>query len=404
MFLNTLVDTAIALLLKQFFDTAIYNGTNAIISIALIFLALSALVLVTDFLSNTLNTVVSEYIIRNVQIEFFESLHQKNMAFHDSARVGELLSLTTFDARQLNFMLSSIRMTVLAIFTTITVVSAMLYLNGTLMEIFLLFIPLSLWSMYRYGKNLAPVTLKRQQYFAKWQATLQENVAGIRVLRTLSNKGREYDKFETDLTAVKDILIKRTILSERYFPSLHVYIEMGILFIVGAYFVLRGQMTVGTLIAFNSLVLLLQGPISMIGTSVFLGSTGFAGGKRIYDVIKEQQITKDGQIDASNIKGGIEFRNVSFSYGKNAPPVLNNININILPGQTVAILGPTGSGKSTLCKLIQRLYDVTKGEILIDGRNIKEYDLESLRKKIGVIEQDVFLFSTTIRENILYGK
>ena len=403
MFLNTLADTAIALLLQQFFDN-INKGVNIILFISFEFLALSVLILITDFSSGTINTIVSEYIIRNVQIEFFESLHQKNMKFHDSARTGELLSLTTFDSRQLNFMLVSIRMTIMAIFTTITVISAMFYLYGPLMYIFLFFIPISLWSMYRYGKNLAPVTLKRQQYYAKWQATLQENIAGIRVLRTLSNKGREYDKFETDLTAVREILIKRAILSERYFPSLYIYIEMGLLFIIGAYFVLIGNISVGTLIAFNSLVVLLQGPISMIGSSVFLGSTGFAGGKRIYDVIKEQQITKDGSANASNIKGEIEFQNVFFSYGDNTPPVLTNINFKILPGQTVAILGPTGSGKSTLCKLIQRLYDVNEGKILIDGENIKDYNLEELRKKIGVIEQDVFLFSTTIRENILYGK
>ncbi|MHA1982945.1 MAG: ABC transporter ATP-binding protein [Candidatus Hodarchaeales archaeon] len=404
LFLGSSVSVIIPVLLQQFFDDALISGIDAIISISLQFILVSFVYLIVSVLATSINSVASEYMIRDVQTEFFESIHQKSMKFHDSARTGDLLSMATSDSRTLSWMISSLRMLALAIFTTINVAIAMIYLdiNNVLFFIFLMFMPPVIWSLYRYGKNLGPISLRRQELFAKYQSTLQENLAGTRALRTLSNKEREFAKYDQDLTAVRDILIKRAIISERYFPRLYISILMGSLFLVGGLMVLDGDMSPGTLIAFNSLALLLQRPNDMIRISVFLGSMGLAGGRRVFRVINLQQQMEEGSF-ASELHGEVEFQNVSFKYNDTGPYTIKNINFHVSPGKTVAILGPTGSGKTTLIKLIQRLYNVSDGKILIDKKNIRDFQLNKLRSRIGVIEQDVFLFSATIKENILYG-
>jgi len=258
--------------------------------------------------------------------------------------------------------------------------------------------------MVHQARQLGPVSVKRQELFAAWQATIQENLQGIRALRTLSNRDREFQKYDRDLLAVREILIKRGIINARYYPTLFIYLAMGVTFIAGSALVFQEEMTIGTLIAFNVLLAGLQVPNEMIRSSVFLGSMGFAGGKRVYDVIDTNLQLEDGNIKVPDrLQGKVEFKNVSFRYNRSGPDVLQNLNFVITPGQTVAVIGHTGCGKTTVGKLIQRLYDPAQGVILVDGVNIKEYPIDEYRKHIGVIEQDIFLFSASIKDNILYG-
>ncbi|MFX0184738.1 MAG: ABC transporter ATP-binding protein, partial [Candidatus Hodarchaeota archaeon] len=401
--IGTILSIFIPLILQYFFDEAININFEAVLVVSLVFIGLYIL----NFLSSTLgawvNAKFSEYVVRDVQVEFFRSIHSKSMSFHDSARTGELLSMATSDSRQLSWMLISILMFSLATITTVGSLIAMYVLNPILFMIFLLFIPAFIVSIYQYGKQLGPVSIRRQILFARWQATLQENLSGIRALRTLSNREREIEKYINDLDSVRKILIKRGVISTRYFPSLLISLAVGLLFIVGGYLVYIGEMTPGTVIAFNSLVLLLQNPIQFVRFTIFLGSMGFAGGRRVFSVISEQQSLQDGDYPMKKLQGKIRLKNVSFRYNREGPDVLQDINLTIAPGQTVAVIGHTGCGKTTLQKLIQRLYDPSEGDILIDDVNIKNYPLESLRRQIGVIEQDIFLFSASIKENILYG-
>ena len=403
MFLGTAFSIIIPLVLQFFFDEAINSDFNAILGASLIFLLLYVFNFFASSLGSWVNAWFSEEVVKDVQNEFFESMHSKSMSFHDSARTGELLAMATSDSRQLSWMLLSILMFGLAIATTVGSLIAMYSLDPFLFFIFLLFVPFIAVAIIFYGKNLGPVSIRRQALFARWQATLQENLAGIRALRTLSNRQKEFDKYDSDLKDVREILIERGIISARYFPTLIIYFAMGVLFVLGSYFVYLGEMSAGTVIAFNSLVLLLQTPNQFIRFTIFLGSMGFAGGKRVYSVIAEQHLLEEGDQPVNQLRGKIQFENVSFRYNSEGPDVLKDINLTIAPGQTVAIIGHTGCGKTTLQKLIHRLYDPTNGRILIDGIDIKNYPIEDLRKQIGVIEQDVFLFSASIKENILFG-
>ena len=402
---TTLITVTVPIVLKFFFDQAIFDTPEIIFLTASVFLCLYLVNFFLQVLSSACSSILSEYTVRNVQQEFFLSLHQKNMSFHDSSRSGNLLSMGTSDSRQLGRILSSIRLFIYAIFTTVAALFSMFYLSLDLTLIFLLFLPFILFSMYWYGKRISPVALERQQLFGVWQATLQENLSGIRALRTLSNRDQEWKKYLNDLYAVKDVLIRRSKISSFYIPTLIIYLSMGVTFIFGSYLVYLGKISAGTLIAFNALVILLQQPNQQIRGSFFMGSMGFAGGRRIYGVITNQMSISNG-LGPITINGDISFKNVYFRYnnlkGENQY-TLKNISFDIKAGETIAIIGHTGCGKTTVTKLIQRLYDVTSGSIEIDGKNIKDFNLDSLRKQIGVIEQDVFLFSTTIRENILFG-
>ncbi|MHA2366043.1 MAG: ABC transporter ATP-binding protein [Candidatus Hodarchaeales archaeon] len=401
---STIVSVFNPLVLQFFFDEAIYRDSNTIVITAVIFLSLYAFSLFSGVIGAWVASKFTENVVRNVQIEFFESIHSKSMSFHDSARTGELLSMATSDSRQLSWMLQAIRMVSYALITTLAIAATMIYLDTRLLIIFLLFIPPIIIAMVWHGRRLGPVSIERQKLFATWQATLQENLAGIRALRTLSNRDREFNKYDRDLRNVREVLIRRGVISAQYYSTLIIYLAVGVLFIVGGWFVYQGEMTPGTLIAFNSLVLLLQGPNDMIRGSVFLGSQGFAGGKRVFNVITEHQQLEDGKITLpERLQGKVDFQNVFFRYNSQGPDVLKEISFTVEPGQTVAIIGHTGCGKTTLGKLIQRLYDVNQGQILIDGVNVQDYPIEELRKQVGVIEQDIFLFSATIRENILYG-
>ncbi|MHA1443786.1 MAG: ABC transporter ATP-binding protein [Candidatus Hodarchaeales archaeon] len=403
MFLGTAFSIMIPLLLQFFFDEAINSDFDIILGTSLVFLLLYVFNFFASSLGSWINAWFSEEVVKDVQNEFFESMHSKSMSFHDSARTGELLAMATSDSRQLSWMLLSILMFGLAIATTIGSLIAMYLLDPFLFFVFLLFVPFIVIAIVIYGKNLGPVSIRRQALFAQWQATLQENLAGIRALRTLSNRQSEFDKYDSDLKEVREILIERGIISARYFPTLIIYFAMGILFVLGSYSVYMGEMSAGTVIAFNSLVLLLQTPNQFIRFTIFLGSMGFAGGQRVYSVIAEQHLLEEGDHPVTQLRGKIQFKDVSFRYNPEGPDVLKNINLTIAPGQTVAIIGHTGCGKTTLQKLIHRLYDPTSGKILIDDVDIKDYPIEDLRKQIGVIEQDVFLFSASIKDNILFG-
>ncbi|UCE14243.1 MAG: ABC transporter ATP-binding protein [Candidatus Heimdallarchaeota archaeon] len=404
LFLGTGISVIIPFILQYFFDVAIYVDWNTVLIVGFVFLGLYVFNLLFGVLGAWINAIYSEKVVRDVQVEFFESIHSKSMSFHDSARTGELLSMATSDSRQLSWMLLSILTFSLAVFTAITSLVAMYLLDVRLFTIFLLFIPPIVVGMIHHGKQLGPVSIERQKKFGKWQATLQENLSGIRALRTLSNRELEFQKYDDDLKSVREILIKRGIISARYYPTLILYLAMGVLFIVGSILVTQGEVSPGTVIALNSLVLLLQGPSEFIRFTIFLGSMGFAGGKRVFNVISEHQQLEDGEVELKRrLEGKIEFRNVSFRYGPQSPDVLKDISFTIQPGQTVAVIGHTGCGKTTLQNLIQRLYNPTQGAILIDEVDIRQYPLDRLRRQIGVIEQDIFLFSASIKENILYG-
>ncbi|MCK5297450.1 MAG: ABC transporter ATP-binding protein [Candidatus Heimdallarchaeota archaeon] len=387
---------------------------------------------IVGFVVNVIIGILNEYIAqhteKSIREDFYASVQSKSMAFHDTAKVGELMSQATFDVRIINATISpGIRMITQAIVTAGVAFGMIFWYKWEIGLLVIAFIPFYIWTLRRYARNMAPLTQKVQTQFGVCNAHLQENVSGIRVVRAFTAERHETKRFQKEVDTLRDDIIGRGVQQARYFPPLILSLSITAAIGLSVWFITQGMMTGGQAIIINGALMQLYNPTYMISWVLFLTHMGIAGAKRITGTMKEEEIIieKPEAVKLEDVKGVIEYKDVDFSYHKlrdkkvtsekkkteskeEKPEIiirdtLEGINFKTQPGDIVAILGPTGCGKSTITKLLARMYDVDSGEILIDGNNIQDLTLESLRKNIGVIEQDIFLFSTTIKENIKYG-
>jgi ATP-binding cassette subfamily B protein len=379
-----------------------------------------------------LNEYIAQATERDIREDFYASVQSKSMAFHDTAKVGDLMSKATFDVRIINATVSpGIRMITQVIVTAGIAIGMTFYYDWRIALILLASTPLYIWTTNKYTNKLQPLTEKVQEQFGDCNSVLQENLSGIRVVRAFTAEDHEIKYFRKEVNTLRDDIIARGRQQALYFPPLILSVTIAISLALSIVFIYQGSMSGGEAITINSALVQLYDPTYQISWVLYLTQMGIAGAKRILKTMKEEEIIiEDSEaIVLDNIEGKVTYDNVDFSYynlankrKKRNPEAdisatiansqdkevsgrdtLSNINFTIEPGEIVAILGPTGSGKSTLTKLLARMYDVDTGRILVDDIDIKNINLESLRKNIGVIEQEVFLFSTTIKENIAYG-
>ncbi len=389
-----------------------------VINYGLLVLFLGGAKLLTNFIASALNEVMAQKVEMQIRIEFYESLQTKSMDFHDESRVGDLMSMATQDTRMINASVSpGVRMISTTIISLLVTFIAMWIASPILSIIFLLILPLYIYLLKRFATNLIPLSIERQSKVAQMSAELQENLTGVRVVRTFSGQDREIKKFDLTAQELKDILIKRGVTSAFYIPLLLIGLVNAVIFLgavylieatLGGSIILLGftieQIGIGELITFLILTSFLTMPTMFLRWIIDMTLLGFAGAERIFNVLAGEAEPSQGAYIPETVKGEIIFDNVSFSYKKDSPLVINNVSLKIEPGESIVILGPTGCGKTTLVKLLLYLYCVNGGSIKVDGVNITEWDINYLRQNIGVIEQDTFLFSSTIKNNIAYGK
>ncbi|MGC9781032.1 MAG: ABC transporter ATP-binding protein [Candidatus Heimdallarchaeota archaeon] len=386
-----------------------------------------------EFIINITVGILNEYIAQNtersIRDDFYRSVQSKSMAFHDTAKVGELMSQATFDVRIINATVSpGLRMIAQAILTAGAAFGLLFYYDWRIALAVIAFTPLYILTVRNYSKKLHPLTEKVQKQFGIANSLLQENVSGIRVVRAFTAEKHETKRFSKEVDELRDDIIARGERQALYFPPLILSLSITISLGLSVLLIATGSMSGGEAIAITGALFQLYNPTYMISWVLYLTHMGLAGAKRIITTMKEEEIIveKPDAIKFTDIQGRVDYINVDFSYYKlrdktrktgtenkkqetkekpevNVRETLKDINLTANPGDIVAILGPTGCGKSTITKLLARMYDVDSGEILIDGKNIQDITLDSLRKNIGVIEQDIFLFSTTIKENIAYG-
>lgn len=420
------LQTYLPILLGLAIDTAIPRGnTTEVTQIALIIIGLGIMRAIISYISSIQNEQVAQNVEMQVRVEFFDNLSRKNMEFFNKARVGDLMSQATQDTLNLTFAISpGIRSIVSAVFGLLATVFFMFSLSFSLTLVFLVIVPFYVYYLFTYAKKLQPVSLERQERLAGINASLQENLTGIRVVRTFSGQQKEKEVFARDVRDYEEILIKRGSISAYFVPTLLLGLVTSLIFLAGvylfeltqsgSYFLNLGTFTleitaisVGDLIAFITLTGLLLFPTNILRFLLDITMLGFAGSKRIFATLTTVSTLENGKgIELENVQGSIQFQSVRFAYEtqEGEQRALDDFSLTISPGETVVILGPTGSGKSTVGRLLQRLYDINQGgRILIDGVNIKELELNHLRQIVGVIEQDVFLFSTSLRNNIAYG-
>ena len=357
--------------------------------------------------------LLAQSLERQVRDELYLSLLGKSMTFHSLQPVGDTMARATNDVREINFMFSPGLNLVVGsfIFILMPIFVAGRY-HPALVLTPLVFIVLYFYFLSRYLKTLTPVTDEVRASFGTMNTHLAESLDGVEVVKGASQEDAEVDKFVMNASRVRDAFVKQGDLEGRYVAML----LLGSAYAFGLFHALMlfrsGQLNLGDVVAYFGLLRLLEFPTFTSTFAYSQISLGLSGARRILELMnRETKLDQNAQGYAQPMRGEVEFRDVDFAYptmeearDKRSESVLNGISFKVKPGQTVAIVGQTGAGKTSLVKLINRTYDVTRGQVLVDGVDVRDWNLASLRSQISMIEQDIFLFSRTVGENIAFGK
>ena len=345
-----------------------------------------------------------EYDLRNRMYSHLQSLE---LGFFDSQQTGQLMSRATVDLQAVRFFLGYGLVFILQSIITVFVASILMFsLNPLLAAITLAPLPLIVWVAFRYGRLNRPATQEVQQRIAELTADVEENVGGVRVVKAFAQEPRQLERFRGSVGRVFDQSMISTKLRAFYQPLLGFIpmLGMGAVLLIGGRQAARGQITVGEFVAFYGYVAMLTGPVRMLGMALGMSQRAVASGARVFELLdRAPRLTAPaGAPPLPDGSGRIEMHNVTVAY-EGSEPVVRDVDLTIEAGQTLALVGPTGSGKTTLASLIPRLYDPVEGSVVIDGADIREIDPESLRRQVALVSDDAFLFSATLRENIAYA-
>jgi len=335
--------------------------------------------------------------------ELYVSLLGKSQTFHDRQRVGDIMARATDDVNQLNYMIHP------GIFFIIEIVLGLAlpilyiaFIHWQLTLVPLLFVLVYAVSVRSYFRRLSPVIGAQRMAFGVMNAGLEETLSGIEIVKASAQEAFERRKFQRHARAVREYLVRQGTIEARYLPYLFYGFALGLSFLHTMVLFGAGVIDLGSVVAVTGLVGAMRFPVFISVFAFTLVQLGIAGGERILELIKARaDMDENSAGHSGRVAGDIVFENVSFGYEDGM--VLQDISFHVRPGETVAIVGQTGSGKSTLTELINRTYDVTAGRILIDGVDIRDWRLDSVRSQISRIEQDVFLFSRSIAANIAFG-
>ncbi len=399
------------LLMRHFVDRVLAQGhvtVGALAPVALGFVALALIRGVGSFGGGSLANKTSEGVTLRLRNYLFDHIQRLSFAFHAQAKTGDLIERATSDVDSIRrFYADQVtgvcRISVLFLFNFI----ALLGLNVTLALLSVLVIPvvvvLSAFFFRRVGKAYEAF----QEQEAKLSTTLQENLTGVRVVKAFARQQYEMDKFEQD-NWEKFLLGKRFVrMHSLYWPISDVLCGAQMLFgfFLGAVFAIEGTITVGTYMAYVGMVTWIIWPMRDLGRIVVQMSTGLVSYGRVAKLIREERepLDEGTHTPSGNLRGEIIFDDVCFQYEDGNESVLEHISFRAEPGQVIALMGGTGSGKTSLVNLLPRFHDYTDGSVTLDGVELKAYPRRFLRRQIGIVEQEPFLFSRTIRENIAYG-
>ncbi|HYN88705.1 MAG TPA: ABC transporter ATP-binding protein [Ardenticatenaceae bacterium] len=341
---------------------------------------------------------------RDARDELALSLLGKSQTFHDRQRVGDIMARATNDVRQLNLMMNpGIALIFGSLLSLVVPLISIGLLRWQLLLVPLLFVAAFGVTLRRYMDQMGPVAGQLRMQFGVMNAGLAERISGIEVVKAYAQEAQEQARFSADARAFRDLFVEQGRVQARYLPLLFYGVALGLGFFHALWLWRTGVMPAGDVIAFMGLFGVLRFPTFISIFSFSLVQLGLAAAERILALLNDQtDLDENAAGLARPIRGEVLFENVRFGYGPGSP-VLKNISFRARPGETIAIVGQTGSGKSTLTKLVNRIYDVDAGRVLVDGADVRDWQLESLRGQISTIEQDIFLFSRTIADNIAFG-
>ena len=404
---NAALAAAVPILVGRAFNaiTATPPQIKALLPIAVLIvvsqLVRSGLQLARNFSAELL----AQRLERDIRDEVYIALLGKSMTFHNLHPVGEIMARATNDVREVNLMFSpGINLIIgSAMFLVVPLFVAPRY-HPALLITPVAFIVAYFLALWRYLQELHPIATQVRERFGELNVLLSEVLDGIEIVKGAARETAEVHRFREKARRFREAFVRQGDVEARFVPLLLMGIAVAAGFLHALYLYQRGLLNIGQVIAYVGLLQLFGFPTFVSLFAYARVASGLAAAHRILNLInKRTELDQNVHGYAASMRGAVEFRNVSFAY-EPGKPVLQNISFRVEPGMRVAIVGQTGAGKTTLVKLINRTFDVTEGQVLIDGVDVREWNLEALRRQISFIEQDIFLFSRTIRENIAFGK
>ncbi len=395
-------------LLAWVIDTGLQHGQFSTLLLA------TGAILVTSLLRGLfaygqgyLSQAVSSLVAYDLRNRVYDHLQTLSFSFHDASETGQLMSRLTVDIEAVrNFIPLGLLRALLAFVTFGTISLILFELDWHLALITMICVPILILLSIQVARRLRPLWLRVQNETGALGTVMQESLSGVRVVKAFAREEFEIDKFGTKNLELRELNMSAMRLSAWNQPLMVLVLNVITVLIVwlGGVAVIGHQLSLGVLVAVTQYILLLATPVRTFGYMVTWFMRGLSSGIRIFDVLDTQPAITDAPeaTTLERVEGHVRFEHVSFAYG-NGQEVLHDINIDAQPGQIIAILGTTGSGKSTILHLLPRFYEVTGGRILIDDKDIREVTLSSLRRNVGLVLQDVFLFNATLRDNIAYG-
>ncbi len=409
MLLTTVSSLLIPQVIKRAIDQGVTAGRpSALFAAAAAILGLAVFSGLTTFIRRYFGEWLSHRIAYDLRNHFYDSVQRLPFAFHDRTQTGDMMSRATSDISETE---QFVGIGVMELLTTLLllagVVLSMLLENWQLALLALIPMPLLIWATLRFGRLVRPIFKQIQEQMGVLSTVMQESLTGILVVKAFAREPHQIARFEEQN---EDWFNRRLTLIRTWgnnWPlfSFIVAASVFLLLFFGGAHALERTVTVGSLFALISYVMMLNGPTQRLGFLVNLAATAAASATRVFEIMDTPNPIqeKPDAIELQEVRGEVTFEKVSFGYHE-GQEVLRGVTFTARPGQTVALVGPTGSGKSTIINLVPRFYDPTEGRVLVDGIDVRDVTLQSLRRQIGIVLQDTFLFRSTIAENIAYGR
>lgn len=385
------------------------NASQALITAALIIVAFAVARGFFSFAQTYLSQILSQNIAYELRQDLYAKIQRLSFSYHDKNRTGQLMIRATDDVEKLRLFLG--QGLILAISSLILLVGTLVILFTTNVRLTLVILPVlpaALIIFMIFGALAQPLFGEAQRRLARVNTILQENMAGLKVVKAFATETREQARFKDSIDYELDQRLKIMRIFTILFPLIFLIANLGqaALLYFGGRQILEGTLTLGEWQKFSLYLVYVFIPLGQLGFIISLMAQASASATRIFEILdaKNDVENKPDAIELEAVNGRIEFENVSFRYFEGSDPVLQELNIVAEPGQTIALLGGTGSGKTSIINLIPRFYDVSEGKITIDGIDVRDVTIESLRLKIGIVLQETTLFSGNIRDNIAFGR
>ena len=406
---GTVADLAIPMFLRQAVDEGLKEGAQTVLYVtAGLVVAFTAFKGLSQFGRQFMAEVLSQRVVFAIRNQLYMHIQSLSFRFHDQTRTGELMSRTTSDVERVRRFASMGIFQIVQIFLVTGGVAVILFvIDWQLALLSLLIIPVLVGIALSFAKRIRPLFQMVQEAWADVNVVVQENLAGARVVRAFAQEDAEARRF----APVNAMLNDRTVTVMRMFamraPLFNAILGAGqvaVLWFGGWKVIDDPNFSLGMLVAFNTYLLLLMMPVRMLGMTINSFARAVASGERIFDILDERSdVVESPHAEAlSNAEGRVAFERVGFQHERYS--VLSDINFEIAPGQALGIVGGTGSGKSSIINLLPRFYDANDGRVLVDGIDVRDLTIDSLRAQIGIVHQEPFVFADTIRANIAYGR